>query len=80
MSKSVPFKIENGVFGLKLVDKAAVGYLDTWQAPLGAQVDEVTITDYTSGTDGIAFQCQATKSALDGQLEHDHRHHTGHDV
>ena len=63
MSAAVVFKIENGVFGLLLVDPAAVGYLPTWQAPLGAGVDEVTIADY-SGANGIAFECQTTKSAL----------------
>lgn len=63
MPAAVLFKILDGVFGLTLVDKAAVGYLDTWQAPGGAAVDEAVIADYeTAG--GVAFQCQTTSSAL----------------
>lgn len=58
------FKIENGVFGLKLVDRAAVGYSDDWQSPGGKEVDDVTIVDFSGGTGGIAFQCQSTSSAL----------------
>jgi hypothetical protein len=62
MAAAVIFKIEDGVLGLTLVDKAAVGYLDTWQAPGGAEVYDVTIADYEAT--GVAFQCQTTSSAL----------------
>jgi hypothetical protein len=57
------FKIQDGVFSLKLVDRAAVGYLDSWQAPGGKAVTAVTLADYT-GTGGISFECQTTSSAL----------------
>ena len=57
------FKITNGVFSLKLVDRAASGYLDSWQAPAGKSVDVVTVADY-QGAGGIAFECQTTSSAL----------------
>ena len=63
MTAANVFKIDSGVFSLKLVDKQASGYLDTWQAPGGKSVDVVTTADYT-GTGGIAFECQTTKSAL----------------
>lgn len=63
MPAAVIFKILDGVFGLKLVDKTAVGYVDTWQAPAGKTVDVVTIADY-AGAGGISFQCQTTSSAL----------------
>ena len=63
MTAAATFKIDSGVFYLKLVDTAAVGYLTTWQAPAGKTVDVVTGTDYT-GAGGISFECQTTKSAL----------------
>ena len=63
MTAAATFKIDSGVFSLKLVDKAAVGYLDSWQAPAGKSVDVVTVADY-QGTGGISFECQTTKSAL----------------
>ena len=63
MTAANVFKIDSGVFSLKLVDPAASGYLAAWQAPAGKSVDTVTVADYT-GTGGIAFECQTTKSAL----------------
>ena len=63
MPAAATFKIDSGVFSLKLVDRAASGYLDTWQAPGGKTVDVVSVADYT-GAGGIAFECQTTKSAL----------------
>lgn len=58
------FQIENGWFALTLVDKAAVGYEDTWQAPGGKTVEDVLITDYGSpgGVDGWA--CQVTRGEV----------------
>lgn len=61
MADAVVFQIEDGEFGITLVDKAAVGYLDSWQAPTGKTVDMVTLADYT-GSD--AFGCQLTSGAL----------------
>lgn len=63
MAAAATFKIDSGVFYLKLVDPLAVGYLSTWQAPAGKGVDTVTSADYT-GTGGISFECQTTSSAL----------------
>ncbi len=63
MAAATIFKITDGVFGLTLVDKAAVGYDDDWQAPAGAAADAVTISAY-SGVGGVAFQCQTTSAAL----------------
>lgn len=57
------FKIESGVFCLKLVDTAAVGYLPAWQTPGGTEVDDVLKSAYT-GTNGISFECQVTSAAL----------------
>ena len=57
------FKIQNGVFSLKLVDTTAVGYLASWQSPAGKSVDTVTVADY-QGAGGISFECQTTSSAL----------------
>lgn len=55
------FKITNGQLGLALVDTSAVGYLDSWQAPGGANVDEVDLADYT---DSAGFACQITSGQI----------------
>lgn len=62
MSDAVIFQIENGEFGLTLVDKAAIGYTDAWQAPAGATVDTVTLADYEA--ESAAWTCQITSGAL----------------
>lgn len=62
MADAIVFQIEQGEFGLKLVDKAAVGYLDTWQAPAGKTVDAVTLADYEAAAGG--WTCQMTSGAL----------------
>lgn len=62
MADAIVFQIEQGEFGLKLVDKAAVGYLDTWQAPTGKTVDAVTLADYEAAAGG--WTCQMTSGAL----------------
>jgi hypothetical protein len=62
MSDPVVFQIENGEFGLALVDKQAVGYLESWQAPTGKTVDLVTLADY--GTAAAGWTCQMTSGAL----------------
>ena len=52
---------ENGVFALTLVDRAAVGYSDAWQAPGGA----TAVTAVTSAyVDGDGFSCQLTSGKL----------------
>ena len=50
------FKIENGAIGLDLVDTAAVGYLDTWQAPGGKTFPAVALADYDPLTTGYGCQ------------------------
>jgi len=57
------FQIEQGAFGLSLVDKLAVGYADTWVAPTGKTVSTAVIADYVSGGLGD-FTCQVTSGAL----------------
>jgi len=56
------FQIEDGEFGLALVDKNDVGYLDSWQAPTGKSVDQVTLADYDTGA--ASWSCQVTSGAL----------------
>lgn len=60
MSTTV-LKITNGLLGLALVDTSAVGYLDSWQAPGGMNVDEVEIGDYA---DSASFACQITSAQI----------------
>lgn len=56
---SVVFKIENGVLALTPVGS---GDDPSWQAPGGAGVDEVDLSDYT--TTGSDLSCQVTSGAL----------------
>lgn len=63
MADALRFKIENGQFALAVVDTAAVGYLESWQAPGGLGVDAVTIADYT---DAVAqWSCQVQTMTID---------------
>jgi hypothetical protein len=61
MSK-IQFRIENGVLAFELVDTAAVGYLPSWQAPMGGTLPTVTAADYDTSTDN--FQCQVVTGVL----------------
>lgn len=58
------FEIENGVLALTLVDPAAVGYLPTWQAPAGKEIDTVSLTDYTTPAKGNDLSCVTTSGAI----------------
>jgi hypothetical protein len=62
MSDPVVFMIEEGEVGLMVVDTAAVGYLDSWQAPAGKAVDAVALADYDAGS--ASWTCQTTSGAL----------------
>lgn len=62
MSAPVIFQIEDGVVALAVVDKAAVGYTDAWQAPGGKTAITATLADYD--TDGEDWRCQVTSGAL----------------
>jgi len=53
---------EMASLGLALVDRAAVGYSDTWQAPGGAVFPTVALDDYDAFS--VTWQCQVTSAAL----------------
>lgn len=56
------FSIEDtGVLGLTVVDRAAVGYTDAWQAPGGDTAITASLADYV---DGDGFSCQLTSGKL----------------
>lgn len=59
---AVIFQIEDGEFGLAVVDTGAVGYVDSWQAPAGKTVDTVALADYYTGS--AAWTCQVTSGSL----------------
>lgn len=62
MADAKIFQIEEGELGFALVDTAAVGYVDTWQAPGGktALTADATV-DYP---DSAGFVCQVTSAAV----------------
>lgn len=62
MADAVVFQIEDGQFALKVVDKAAVGYLDSWQAPGGKTAETAMLADYDVSS--ATFMCQVTSGAL----------------
>jgi hypothetical protein len=57
------FQIEDGKLALALVDTAAVGYADSWQAPAGHTLATVDLTTDFTGT--TAWSCQVTSAALE---------------
>lgn len=57
------FQIEQGKFGLSVVDLLAVGYDSEWQAPDGTTVTDAVIADYVSSSMGD-FSCQISSGAL----------------
>lgn len=61
MSKPNLMKITNGIFALALVDTSAVDYDESWQAPAGANVDEVDAADYPGSA---GFACQITSGTV----------------
>lgn len=58
----VIFQVEQGQFGMKVVDKSALGYTDAWQAPGGKTAATATLADYDTGS--AAWSCQI----ISGQL------------
>jgi len=56
------FEIDQGQLGFAVVDKAAPGYSDAWQAPGGATVDTVTLADYDA--ESQQWTCQTSAGAL----------------
>jgi hypothetical protein len=53
---------DTGGFGLALVDRDAVGYDDSWQAPMGAELPTVALADYNTGS--TTWQCQLSAAQL----------------
>jgi len=53
---------EVGGFGLALVDRAALGYDDAWQAPMGAVLPTVAQDDYNAGS--TTWTCQLSACSL----------------
>ena len=49
------------------MDKAAVGYLDTWQAPAGKTLATVTLADYETASDD--WSCQTTSGSLNASAD-----------
>jgi hypothetical protein len=62
MSAATTFRILDGVVGLTPVDTAALGYLPTWLAPGGVDVEAATIADYD--TLSPTWSCQVTEVRL----------------
>lgn len=69
MAAPTLIEIENGYFGLTLVDEEAVGWLDTWQSPAGDIGDGLAaaplladLADYTASPDG--WRCQVTSGKI----------------
>lgn len=56
------FQITDGEFALAVVDKAAAGYSDAWQAPGGKTAATATVADF--GAEAAAFVCQITSGKL----------------
>lgn len=52
---------DDGVFALTVIDRAATGYSDAWQAPGGATAATAVVADYV---DGDSFACQLTSGKL----------------
>ena len=62
MTDPAIFSIEDtGILGLTVVDRAAVGYSDAWQAPGGDTAVTAALADYV---DGDGFSCQLTSGKL----------------
>lgn len=62
MADAITFEIQNGVLAFAVVDRQEVGYLDTWLAPGGATVEDVTLADYDAAAD--QWRCQVTSGKL----------------
>lgn len=57
------FEITDGQFALALVDREAEGYSDSWMAPSGLTVDQVSLESYSMPV-GSSWGCQTTSGAL----------------
>lgn len=57
------FEITDGTFALAIVDRDAAGYADSWMAPSGLTVDQVTVESYDMPS-GETWYCQLTSGGL----------------
>ena len=55
-------EIEQGRLGLAVINRAAVGYTDAWQAPGGKTLANVTLADYHAQSGN--WSCQIVEGAL----------------
>jgi len=67
MAAPTLIEIENGYFGLSLVDPEAIGWTDAWQSPAGDTGDglgtvNAELEDYTATPDG--WRCQVTLASV----------------
>ena len=62
MPDATIFQIEDGVLAFTVVDTAAVGYADDWQAPGGQAVD--ASRSPTTTPRRMTWSCQMTSGAL----------------
>lgn len=53
---------DTGILALTVVDRAAVGYVDTWQAPAGRTALTAVLADYADADAG--WSCQITSGKL----------------
>jgi hypothetical protein len=67
MSDALRFKITDGVLAFSVVDPAAVGYQDAWQAPGGKTVDVVTLADYADAD--AQWSCQVSTATIDASAD-----------
>lgn len=57
------FEYTDGIFGLALVDKEAVGYSESWMAPSGLTADQVSLETYDMPNE-TSWYCQVTSGKL----------------
>ena len=62
MSDPTYFRIEDGQFGLQVVDTAAIGYDPSWLAPAGKTATTAVIADYDVGSP--TWSCQVTEMRM----------------
>jgi hypothetical protein len=61
------FEITEGQLAFAIVDKAAVGYTEAWQAPAGKDLTNVTLADYDANSQ--SWSCQTTAGALNATAD-----------
>lgn len=69
MAEAMRFEITDGVLAFAVVDTAAIGYLDSWQAPGGKTVETAVLADYTDAN--AQWACQITEASIDASANVD---------